>query len=470
MKNIKEKIKLTLIITPTIFLSWCLWACAEVACDMWWWWDGDHCYQAAAIQEADEDACDKIEWTGFSNSNPPKDKCYLLIAENTWDLSACDNIKWWVMSYTKEECILGISKAHNNPSWCMQLTWVDKSDCINAVWPNLTVWEALEMDKQIELLEKELKNWSDPELEEQLKTLEKTRDDFIYVLPDTQREKYDDLSDPLNKEIRLASRFNEIDDKTKESLLALNKVALDKWEIIPRKEYEAIRDMLIWKNDPKNDIEQMNDDEIVKLSIWEKAWKAKEALKFWKANPTEKEKKQDESLRFYQKMMEKQATVNKWLTDKQQEYQDYSDYVKKESKDYILWKINDELKKEAFWELLDWSNIANHTTAILWEALDVVKEHATSSMFRGMVWAYNDWMEEELANHWWNIEKAHAAVVNNLQSDAYRYEYYDDGITFAKYGNLMANEGCWPKNSNPLCLDKDVFFKAMKKSYKYQNQ
>jgi hypothetical protein len=42
------------------------------------------------------------------------------------------------------------------------------------------------------------------------------------------------------------------------------------------------------------------------------------------------------------------------------------------------------------------------------------------------------------------------------------------GDSFAKYGNLIANPEC--DGSNPLCLKKDIFWKAMKKSYKYQNQ
>ena len=168
-------------------------------------------------------------------------------------------------------------------------------------------------------------------------------------------------------------------------------------------------------------------------------------------------------------MLERQKAINKWETEQQQEFNKYFDDKKKEATDYVTWKFTDELKKAGIWDFFDWNSTANVATTILWEAVNVVKEHAQSSMFRWMVWAYNDWMEEELSNHWWDVEKAHAAVVENLQSDAYRYEYYDDWITFAKYGNLMANEACWPKNKNPLCLDKGVFFKAMKKSYKYQN-
>lgn len=477
MKNIKKKIINSLLLTSVLFLSGCFWdsllwlpSYTDLVCGFNA--DSDHCYQSTAIQNGDIKWCDKIKWEKFAKwwSNPPKDKCYLLISENTGDLSACNSIEWWNMSYTKEECILNTSKKHLNPSWCMQLSGSAKTDCINIVWPSLDIWEALEIDKQIEFLENELKKWSDPELEEQLKWLEKRKNDFIFVLPDTEREKYKDLSDPLNKEIRMDSYGWKIDKETKESLLALNKAALDRWESIPRSEYEAIRDMLKWKNDPNNDIEQMDDEKLLKPTIWEKFAKAKEYLKFWKANSTEREKKQDESLLFYQRMLERQAAIDKWYTERQQEFNKYYENAKNEWKDFVLWKINDELKKKAFWDIFDGSAIAWKTTVILWEALSVVQDHAKSSEFRWLVWAYNKWMEEELAKNNWNIEKAHEEVTKNLQTDPYRYEDYADWITFSKYGNLIENKECWPNNSNPLCLNKDIFFKAMKKSYKYQNK
>lgn len=467
MKNLKEKIKIILILFPTLFLSSCLWALTDIFCDMWLVENLDHCYQGAAIQEGDREECEKIKWEWFVGSNPPKDKCYLLIAENTGELGACDSIEWWNMSYTKEECILNTSKLHNNPSWCMQLTWEAKADCINTVWPKLELWEVLDMENQIELLKEELKKWSDLNLEKQLQWLEKRKNDFLAVLPAEEKERFKDLSDPLNKEIRMDSYSWKIDKKTKESLLALNNAALERWETIPRDEYEAIRDMLAWKNDPKNDIEQMNDAELLKPTIWEKFDKAKEYLKFRKANPTPEEKQQDESLLFYTRMLERQAAIDKWYTEKQQEFNKYVDKAKDETKDYFLWKINDKLKEEAFWDLFEWDSTANLATAVVWEALDVVKEHAQASEFRWLVWAYNDWMKEELEKYNWDVEKAHLAVTKNLQEDPYRYE--NDRV-LSKYGNLIENKECWEGNNNPLCLNKDIFFKAMKKSYKYQNK
>jgi hypothetical protein len=64
-----------------------------------------------------------------------------------------------------------------------------------------------------------------------------------------------------------------------------------------------------------------------------------------------------------------------------------------------------------------------------------------------------------------DVEKAHANVVKNLQENPYTYE---DQNTFAKYGNILENKDC--DGTNPHCVNKEVFWKAMKKSYKYQNQ
>jgi hypothetical protein len=126
----------------------------------------------------------------------------------------------------------------------------------------------------------------------------------------------------------------------------------------------------------------------------------------------------------------------------------------------------DEAKKEAFGELLDLvdSPASAPVTAILGEAIDTVKKEAQSAEFRGLVRAYNKGMEEELAKAGGNVDKAHAAVTANLQKDPYMYE---DKNTFAKYGNILENKDC--DGSNPHCIQKDVFWKAMKKSYKYQN-
>ena len=74
-------------------------------------------------------------------------------------------------------------------------------------------------------------------------------------------------------------------------------------------------------------------------------------------------------------------------------------------------------------------------------------------------------MEEELEKAGGDVDKAHEAVVKNLQDDPYRYE---DSHTYAHYQNLLQNKDC--DGTNPHCIQRDVFWKAMKKSYKYQQK
>ena len=473
MKNIKKKIKLAFILIPTLFISWCINWCAERVCDTWFW-DSDHCYQAVAIQDAEVDKCDKIKAEDFTwvGSNPPRDKCYMLIAENTGDLSACDKIQWWVMSYTREECILKASIANKNPEWCLELTWTAQFDCKNALSEYITVWAALDMDLKIEKLQEKLIDWENEEISKQIAELEKKRDNYFFLMSEDKKDEYEDLSDPLNREIRLDEFRWHIDKKTSESLLLLNNLTNEDWEKLDRKSYEAIRDWLKWKNDPKNDIELMDDEELLKLRRYEKANKAIEPLKIWKSPLTKNEKKIDQQLLFYNRMLEKQKAVDKWLGERQQDIDRELEYQKWQLKDNLTWKVTDIAKKAAFWELLDLvdSSAAWPTTSILWEAVNVVKDFAKDSEFRWLVHTYNNWMLEELANNNWDIDKTHEIVSKNLKEDPYRYEYYKEWITHSKYGNLIWNEECSDKNKNPLCINRDVFFKAMKKSYKYQNQ
>ena len=67
----------------------------------------------------------------------------------------------------------------------------------------------------------------------------------------------------------------KIDKKTRDSLIELNNRFREKGNSMSEKEYKAVRDMLAYKNDPKNDIENMDDSEIVKLRWDEKLGNAK---------------------------------------------------------------------------------------------------------------------------------------------------------------------------------------------------
>ncbi|MBU1895493.1 hypothetical protein KJ641_01330 [Patescibacteria group bacterium] len=455
------------LLVMTIFLSGCTGNINEWACQFFD--NPDHCLQNAAVQEGDTTGCEKIKGEDFadSGSNPPRDKCYLRIAENTGDLSVCNKIEGGMFSYTKEECILSTSIKFDNPSGCALLSGADRQACIDAVGPKVYPGSVINIDDQIALLKEELKNNPDSGLQAQLDDLEKRRNDYLGVMSEKNKSDYESLTDPMNKQTAVDYYAGRIDEKTKNSLTALNDSLREKGEKLSDKEYQTISAMLAYKNNPENDIENMDDTEIVKLRWNEKLGNAKDYLKFWNANPTEKEKKYDESLLFYQRMLERQEAINKGLSQQQQDFDREAGGIKEYIKGQVYDKAMDEAKKAAFGELLDLveSDAAGPVTAILGEAIDTVKKEAKSAEFRGLVRAYNLGMEEELSKAGGDVDKAHEAVTKNLQDDPYRYE---DSHTYAHYQNLLQNKDC--DGTNPHCIQRDVFWKAMKKSFKYQQK
>ncbi|HPU95118.1 MAG TPA: hypothetical protein PK398_02995, partial [Candidatus Gracilibacteria bacterium] len=391
---------------------------------------------------------------------------YMQVAANTGDLGVCENIQGGAFSYTKEECYLEASIKNVNPSGCQKLTGSDKARCQSELSSKVTSKNVLEVDEQIAILKEELAREPDEGLQKQLDELEQKRSDILDVMNDETKNEYASLSDPMNKETRMDYYSGKIDEKTKDALVALNDRLREQGNSMTQKEYETMRDMLAFKNDPQNDIENMDPREIVKLRWDEKLGNGIDYLKFWNSNPTETEKKLDEQLLFYERMLERQAAIEKGLNEKQQDFERNADKVKDYLKDEAWGKAMDYAKEEAFGELLELVNSPAEApvTAILGEAIDTVKKEAKSKEFRGLVRAYNLGMQEELSKHGGSVEKAHAAVVAKLNSNPYEYE---DQNTFAKYGNLIENKSC--DGSNPHCIDKDIFWKSMKKSYSYQN-
>jgi hypothetical protein len=449
-----------LIMVAPIFLSGCLGGIQEYACSFFD--DPDHCYQSAAVQGGNLTGCEKIKGEGFEGSNPPKDKCYLQIATNTGDLSACDNIEGGFMSYTKEECLLEASIANELPEGCAKLSGTDKETCVASVGPKITADKVMEVDAQIKLLQEELKNGSDPGLESQLKGLEEKRDSLLGVMTDDNKRSYEFLTDPTNRQISNDYIDGKIDEITKDKLLDLNSKLKDKGVKLTDEQYNSVKDYIKYVNDPTNDIENMDPKDILKDRWNEKLGGAFEKVKFWKANPTEKEKSLDEQLRFYERMLERQAAINAGLSEVEQDFNRDLDIVGWGTAEYAGGKVKDYVLEQALGKGA--SKAAGITSAVLGEAIDVVKAEAKSAEFRGLVRAYNMGMAEEIGKFGGDVEKAHASVAANLMNDPYSYE---DSHTFAQYGNLIENKDC--DGSNPHCLNKEVFWKAMKKSYTYQN-
>jgi hypothetical protein len=424
-----------------------------------------HCYQNVAVSEGDADVCAKVkqpEQFKDMGSNPPQDKCYLMEAQNTGDLSACDKIKGGLMSYTKEECILEASVANQDASGCQKLTGADKASCISELQPLMTPDKVLEVDSQIQILQDELKKGGDPNLEKQLAGLQSKKNDILAVMSADNLAQYKIQSDPVNKQIIGDFAVGDIDSATKNKMIAINENLKNQGLAMTDEQYKVMRDYYKYINDPENNIETMDDSKIVKDRLGEKYHNLVDKLKFWKTDDTAAEKSLDQQLRFYERMMERQEGIDKGLTTREMNYENTIEKIAEVATEKIHDEAKDKIIEELFGETA--GKTVGATTAVLGEAIDEVQKQAQSDEFRGLVKAYDNGMSEELHNFGGNVDKAHEAVVKKLSADPYAYA---TGDSFAKYGNLIANPEC--DGSNPLCLKKDIFWKAMKKSYKYQN-
>ncbi|MFA6306770.1 MAG: hypothetical protein WCV70_03960 [Patescibacteria group bacterium] len=426
--------------------------------------DSDHCYQASAMQSGNPDDCERIKGEKFKDagSNPPRDKCYLNIAENTGDLEVCKRIKGGLMSYTQEECFLGIAIKYENPAGCKMLTGAAKSDCRAQLGDKIDSADVIAVDNQIDELKKYLKDGSDADLEKQLKGLEDKRKDMIDVLTKTNKAEYEKQSDPINKDILGDYAVGDLDRESKDKLINLNENLKAKGFKMTQEQLDAFKDYYKFISDPNNDIEQMDDAKLLKDRWNEKMGNVVDKFKIWKSGPSEGEAKLDEQLRFYERMLERQQSINEGLSEFGEDVKRNMDMVNNAIQGQVGDAVKDKVIETIFGEIT--GKTVGITTTVIGEALDVVKGEAKSKEFRGLVRAYNLGMQEELGKFGGDTDKAHAEVVKKMQQNAYEYE---DSNTFAKYGNVLENKDC--DGTNPHCVNKEVFWKAMKKSYKYQH-
>ncbi|MDO8584171.1 MAG: hypothetical protein Q7R83_03265 [bacterium] len=427
--------------------------------------DSSHCYQDMAVSSGDSSICERVhqpERFKASGSNPPQDKCYLMVAQNTNNLDACKKIKGGFMSYTQEECILTVSLEYENPAGCQQLSGAAKTRCVGELGPKMTPDKVLEIDNQIDILNAELKNGSDTDLEKQLKGLQDRRNGILAVMTKENKVQYEIQSDPLNKEIIGDWAVGTFDSATKNQLIDLNQRLKGQGMGMTANQYTAVRDYLSFINDPENDIEKMDDAAIVKNRFGENVQNTVDKFKIWKTKDTQDEKALDEQLRFYERMLERQKGIEAKLSVHQQGISDFVENIKEKAQDKGVDVAKDKLIEHLFGEVT--GSTVGMTTKVLEEALNEVKAAAKSAEFRGLVKAYDNGMAEEVGRFGGSVEKAHAEVVKKLSADPYAYA---NGNSFAKYGNLIENKEC--DGSNPHCLNKDVFWKAMKKSYTYQH-
>jgi len=459
----KNMVQLAVLLLVVSFLTTgCLSKLEDIACMLLP--DSDHCYQSSAMQSGNADDCERIKGEKFKDtgSNPPRDKCYLNIAENTGDLEVCKRIKGGLMSYTKEECYLNVAVKFENPAGCKMLSGEEKSNCRAQLGDKIDPADVIAVDNQIDELKQYLKDGKDAELEKQLKGLEDKRKDMIDVLTKTNKAEYEKQSDPINKDILGDYAVGDLDRESKDKLIALNENLKTKGFKMTQEQLDAFKDYYKFISDPNNDIEQMDDTKLLKDRWNEKLGNVVDKFKIWKSGPSEGEAKIDEQLRFYERMLERQQSINAGMSEFGEDVKRNMDMVNNAIQDKVKDAVKDKVIETIFGEIT--GKTVGVTTAVIGEALDVVKGEAKSKEFRGLVRAYNLGMQEELGKFGGDVERAHAEVVKRMQTNPYEYE---DSNTFAKYGNVLENKDC--DGTNPHCVNKDVFWKAMKKSYKYQN-
>jgi hypothetical protein len=297
------------------FTTGCLSQLEDIACMILP--DSDHCYQGSAMQSGNPDDCDRIKGEKFKDmgSNPPRDKCYLGIAENTGDLEVCKRIKGGLMSYTPEECFLSVSVKFENPAGCKMLTGENKRQCREQLGDKIEPADVIAMDNQIDEIKKYLKDGQDAELEKQLKGLEDRRNDLIDVLTKANKAEYDKQSDPINKDILGEYAVGDLDRESKDKLIALNENLKAKGFGMTQEQLDAFKDYYKFISDPDNDIEKMDDSKLLKDRWNEKMGNVVDKFKIWKSGPSEAEAKLDEQLRFYERMLERQQSINEGLSE-----------------------------------------------------------------------------------------------------------------------------------------------------------
>ena len=217
-------------------------------------WDPDskHCYQAEAVNAWDPSICAKIDGKEFKQygSNPPKDKCYMMVAAELWNYDICNKIKWWMMSYTKEDCIMEVINKNDDPGWCDHIKDKgSKQTCME----NFQSANALYLkDQQIDDITQRLKdNPDDAELQAELeKVLESKKKLFPYLSSEEQSEYVksyrenlmDDISDDDVK-LAIAKEYNAYKKDNPDvdviSLLDKMKKITDKQQLIKRIDEDA---------------------------------------------------------------------------------------------------------------------------------------------------------------------------------------------------------------------------------------
>lgn len=281
-----------------------------------------------------------------------------------------------------------------------------------------------------------------------------------------EKTKEEKAADEVEKLLIDDYQKGKIDKETKLEIERVQKELIAKGILFDKDKYQAIKEYYQYVNDPNNNIDAMTHEEIMKTSFGEKVGNVANYFKFWKANPTAEEKNADIQLRYYSKMLEKQKQINDGTNNL------LGDVMRKvgfgiETGGKVVGDIAVDKGIEYIFTKST-STSTSITTAVLGEAINTVKEEAQAKEFRDAVRAYNRIVSENVASGQ-SLEQAHRDAVSTLSDPlevAVGHGGTVGGTGSGGYVNLLQQE-C--NGNNPHCLNKDIFFRAMKKSYKQIN-
>lgn len=428
-----------LILPAALLLSGCLGDAMEVFCETSS--DSDHCFQGAAVQEADPDGCEKVTGKDFAGSNPPRDKCFLQIASNTGDPSSCSRIEGGLMSYSEEECVEGALRGRDAEA-CIGSPEEAKCRTIYAQHGRGCGGGYVLKDGACALLPPPVPDAPGDDIESRAKA-------DLGTLKDAATGKYMELleadieseTDPA----RLAGlqKYKEFLDKASTGIEQAQAGA---------DQLRELKRIFVDAYDPSMDIERMPVDKLLAPGLFDRV---KSGL-FGLDAPTERSKAED-ALTVYAATLKRQEEID-FL--KKGRLERLGDVITSKAKDDVSGRLKDQVTGAA--EAV--AGTAFATVGFVDQALSSFQEAAQQEMFIGLAAAYGR-QREAIAKSNPDLPPAelHARAVASVKADPYQDA---PNAGFVKYGNLLENT-C---EGNPLCIEDTVFWTAMDKAYAFAAQ
>lgn len=429
------------LLPATLLLSGCLGDLIELGCMLSD--DADHCYQAAAVQNSDPEDCENVKGEGFTGTNPPRDKCLLQIGGNTGDMSACDRMEGGFMSYSPEECRADVLRDHS-PEDCAQAA--DPAACRNA-WARQGKGCGDGFDLKDGAC---IEHTEAPEPEK--KPLNANAVNDLRTMRDAAAGQYMDL---LKADIESETDPGRLAGlQAYQTFLEQSGSAMESVETT-METLEKLKEIFVDTYDPSMDIQHMNVDDIIGPGVLDQI--SERIFGPEKKEGLERENSDaDDALRVYEAMLKQQEKV---------------DFVKKDKLERLGDTIVSELKDKAQSAVVDPAKeIAEGIAGTAFiavnqvgEALQAFQDEAQHQMFLGLARAYNRRREAlQAENPGLSAEELHARTVQQVKDDPYQD---NTQLAVVKHGNLIENGEC--DGSNPLCIQSDVWWTALEKTYRY---